>query len=417
MGDLNHGAHHIDPYWNPFNKVDDVKSQVTAEFDEYSRYVSIAEAKRVRIQIKKSLKRSAEIYNPYSKGFAEHHGRVASELPPQPFRLADKYWERPPLHERLARERITWRDVDIIQHFIADNGYILPRRTTMLSRSKQKDLVNAVKRAQSMSLIPIGWRPNDYQAMPLTDPLQWMADRLIDRVIEHRDRRSEAMIRVMMERHQELNFGRFLKHVARRAEREPDGAHFEGFVEKFTYANGAQVPTDTPAVAAATAAHLAAKGTPILQDVAVAPVAHVGYAGYGGWPYAHYIGKREADSDADILIPGRAPITSVGAFTTYANGAVVPTDTPAVAAATSAHLAARGTPAHHTGYVAHIGYAGYPYAGHFIGKREAESEADPAIYIAGRAPVISVGGLTTYANGAQVPTDTPAVAAATAAHL
>jgi len=183
-----------------------------------------------------------------------------------------------------------------------------------------------------------------------------------------------------------------------------------------TYANGAVVPTDTPAVAAATAQHLAAKGTPILHD---ALVGHVGYAGYGyaGYPYAHYIGKREADSDADILIPGRAPITSVGAFTTYANGAVVPTDTPAVAAATSAHLAARGTPALHTGYVANIGYAGYPYAGHFIGKREAESEADPAIYIAGRAPVISVGGLTTYANGAQVPTDTPAVAAATAAHL
>ena len=101
-----------------------------------------------------------------------------------------------------------------------------------------------------------------------------------------------------------------------------------------TYANGAQVPTDTPAVAAATAAHLAAKGTPILQDVAVAGY---GYAGYGGWPYAHYIGKREADSDADILIPGRAPITSVGAFTTYANGAVVPTD-PIGLAATSAHL-------------------------------------------------------------------------------
>jgi len=176
-----------------------------------------------------------------------------------------------------------------------------------------------------------------------------------------------------------------------------------------TYANGAVVPTDTPAVAAATAQHLAAKGTPIVQDVAVA---HYGYA---GWPYAHYIGKREADSDADILIPGRAPITSVGAFTTYANGAVVPTDTPAVAAATSAHLAARGTPALHTGY---LGYAGLPYAGyHYIGKREADSEADPAIHILGRAPITSVGGLTTYANGAVVPTDTPAVAAATAAHL
>jgi len=180
-----------------------------------------------------------------------------------------------------------------------------------------------------------------------------------------------------------------------------------------TYANGAVVPTDTPAVAAATAQHLAAKGTPILQDVAVAAPVHYGYA---GWPYAHYLGKREADSDADILIPGRAPITSVGAFTTYANGAVVPTDTPAVAAATSAHLAARGTPALHTGLVAHYGYAGYPYA-HYLGKREADSEADPAIHILGRAPITSVGGFTTYANGAVVPTDTPAVAAATAQHL
>ena len=47
----------------------------------------------------------------------------------------------------------------------------------------------------------------------------------------------------------------------------------------------------------------------------------------------------------------------------------------------------------------------------------AKSDADAAIHILGRAPIIGVGGLTTYANGAQVPTDTPAVAAATAAHL
>jgi len=185
-----------------------------------------------------------------------------------------------------------------------------------------------------------------------------------------------------------------------------------------TYANGAVVPTDTPAVAAATAQHLAAKGTPILQDVAVAAPVHYGYA---GWPYAHYLGKREADSDADILIPGRAPITSVGAFTTYANGAVVPTDTPAVAAATSAHLAARGTPALHTGLVAHVGYAGYPY--HYLGKREAESDADAYYGVLGYGyglqhvpAVTSVGGLTTYSNGAVVPTD-PANLAATSAHL
>merc|ERR1712165_272526 len=83
----------------------------------------------------------------------------------------------------------------------------------------------------------------------------------------------------------------------------------------------------------------------------------------------------KSDADAAIHILGRAPIIGVGGLTTYANGAQVPTDTPAVAAATAAHLAARGTPALHTGLVAHYGYAGYPYA-HYLGKREADSEAD-----------------------------------------
>merc|ERR1712165_356529 len=114
-----------------------------------------------------------------------------------------------------------------------------------------------------------------------------------------------------------------------------------------TYANGAVVPTDTPAVAAATAQHLAAKGTPILQDVAVAAPVHYGYAGY---PYAHYLGKRETESDADayygVLGYGYGlqhvpAVTSVGGLTTYSNGAVVPTDVNNLAA-TSAHLAGKG---------------------------------------------------------------------------
>merc|ERR1712136_434290 len=125
----------------------------------------------------------------------------------------------------------------------------------------------------------------------------------------------------------------------------------------------------------------------------------------------------KSDADAAIHILGRAPMIGVGGLTTYANGAQVPTDTPAVAAATAQHLAAKGTPILQDVVIPHVGYAGYPYAAHLIGKREAESEADPAIYIAGRAPVTSVGHLTTYANGAVVPTDTPAVAAVTAQHL
>eukprot|EP00913_Durusdinium_trenchii_P006669 g6267.t1 len=40
--------HNIDPYWSPFHQVEDLKQQVTAEFDEYQRIVGAAEAKRVR---------------------------------------------------------------------------------------------------------------------------------------------------------------------------------------------------------------------------------------------------------------------------------------------------------------------------------------------------------------------------------
>jgi len=222
--DLKHGEHDIDPYWNPFQQVQSLKDQVTAEFDEYARYVNVAEAKRIRIQIKRSVKRNAQVYNPYSEEFRKWHNREPGfDQPPKPFRLPDKHWEPSPLQVKMAKEKITWRDVDIIQHYIADNGYILPRRTTMLTRSQQKRLSKAVRGAQMMSLIPYQWRLQDYQAMPLTDPLQWMVDRLTERVVEHRDRRSAAMLQVMIERHPELNFRLFLRHEARRGEQQQAG--------------------------------------------------------------------------------------------------------------------------------------------------------------------------------------------------
>lgn len=227
--DMAHQAHGIDPYWNPFNEVRDLKEQVSAEFslahglshvsdefDEYSRHVDVAEAKRQRIQIKKSLKRATQVYNPYSQEFRQWHGREkGGDQPPKPFRIPDEYWERSPLQEKLRKERITWRDVDIIQHFIADNGYILPRRTTMLSRQQQRKLCKAVLIAQRMSLLPHRWKLQDYQAMPLTDPIQWMVDRLTERHIEKGDRRANAMLKVMIERYPTLNFKKYLAHKAK----------------------------------------------------------------------------------------------------------------------------------------------------------------------------------------------------------
>jgi len=144
--------------------------------------------------------------------------------------------------------------------------------------------------------------------------------------------------------------------------------------------NGAVVPLDEPAVAAARAAHLdtqaaeyaasapviaAAPVVAAVPAVAAAPVAAVGY-GYAG------------------------PLNLNTHLVAHPNGAVVPVDEPAVAAARADHLATKGV-----------------YGGVY-------AAAGPVAYAAGYAPY---AGLVAHPNGAVVPVDEPAVAAARADHL
>merc|ERR1711994_916085 len=139
--------------------------------------------------------------------------------------------------------------------------------------------------------------------------------------------------------------------------------------------NGAVVPLDEPAVAAARADHLASKGAayaaaaPIVAAapavavapaVAAAPIA-VGYAGYAG------------------------PLNLNTQLIAHPNGAVTTIDEPAVAAARADHLATKGV-----------------YGGVY-------AAAGPVAYAAGYAPY---AGLVAHPNGAVVPVDEPAVAAA-----
>merc|ERR1712033_138363 len=139
--------------------------------------------------------------------------------------------------------------------------------------------------------------------------------------------------------------------------------------------NGAVVPLDEPAVAAARAAHLdtqaaeyaasapviaAAPVVAAVPAVAAAPVAAVGY-GYAG------------------------PLNLNTQLVAHPNGAVVPVDEPAVAAARADHLATKGV-----------------YGGVY-------AAAGPVAYAAGYAPY---AGLVAHPNGAVVPVDEPAVAAA-----
>merc|ERR1711970_1105661 len=135
--------------------------------------------------------------------------------------------------------------------------------------------------------------------------------------------------------------------------------------------NGAVVPLDEPAVAAARAGHLASKGVayaaaaPVVTAplVAAAPVAAVGY---------------------------EYPLNLNTQLVAHPNGAVVPVDEPAVAAARADHLAIKGV-----------------YGGVY-------AAAGPVAYGAGYAPY---AGLVAHPNGAVVPVDEPAVAAARADHL
>merc|ERR1712038_1178997 len=126
--------------------------------------------------------------------------------------------------------------------------------------------------------------------------------------------------------------------------------------------NGAVVPIDEPAVAAARADHLASKG---VAYAAAAPIAAVGY-GYAG------------------------PLNLNTHLVAHPNGAVVPVDEPAVAAARADHLATKGV-----------------YGGVY-------AAAGPVAYA---APVAPYAGLVAHPNGAVVPVDEPAVAAARADHL
>merc|ERR1719435_438443 len=118
----------------------------------------------------------------------------------------------------------------------------------------------------------------------------------------------------------------------------------QGFYGLQSHPNGAVTPIDEPAVAAARADHLATKFGPGLGYaagygagygyaaaaplVAAAPVVATGYAGYapayaGAYGYA-------------------GPLNLNTQLIAHPNGAVVPLDEPAVAAARADHLAAKG---------------------------------------------------------------------------
>merc|ERR1711937_284079 len=221
----------------------------------------------------------------------------------------------------------------------------------------------------------------------------------------------------------------------------------QGFYGLQSHPNGAVTPVDEPAVAAARADHLATKFGAGLGYAGYAPgyagyapgyAAGYGYAGYAagygaGYGYAApvatgYAGYGAGYGYAGLGYAGYAPGYTAGyGYAGYApayagaygyagplnlntqliahpNGAVVPLDEPAVAAARADHLASKG-----------VAYA-------------AAAPVVAAVPAVAAAPVAAVGygyagplnlntQLVAHPNGAVVPLDEPAVAAARADHL
>jgi hypothetical protein len=195
-----------------------------------------------------------------------------------------------------------------------------------------------------------------------------------------------------------------------------------GFYGLVAHPNGAVVPVDEPAVAAARADHLASHG-----------IAYAGHAAaaYGVAPAAAYaavpaaVGHPAAVYNGPLHYP-----TLVG----HPNGAVVPADEPAVAAARADHLASHGV-----AYAAHGG-AAYAPAALVAHPNGAVVPADEPAVVAARADHLAAhgvayaayapagyahaayaggyyGGLVGHPNGAVVPVDEPAVQAARAEHF
>jgi small subunit ribosomal protein S18 len=58
---------------------------------------------------------------------------------------------------RLSADKIDYidyKDVKLLQSFIAENGKIMPRRLTGVSAWQQRKLSEAIKRARNLALLP-----------------------------------------------------------------------------------------------------------------------------------------------------------------------------------------------------------------------------------------------------------------------
>jgi len=194
--------------------------------------------------------------------------------------------------------------------------------------------------------------------------------------------------------------------------------------------NGAVVPVDEPAVAAARAEHIAAHGAAYAASAPVLAAAPLAAAPLAAAPLAAATIAAAPLTAAPLAAAPLAYAASYGysgplnlntQLIGHPNGAVVPVDEPAVAAARAEHIAAMGAayaataPVFAAAPLAAAPLAAAPLAAAPLAA--APLAAAPLSYAGYAGPIAGVPALVAHPNGAVVPVDEPAVAAARAEHL
>jgi len=190
-----------------------------------------------------------------------------------------------------------------------------------------------------------------------------------------------------------------------------------------SHPNGAVTPVETPSVAAARQDHLHAKSS---AYAAAAPI----IATPNALPAGHVAAPLPAMAPIPAIAPYAGPLAdtipaSVNGLVAHPNGAVTPVETPSVAAARQDHLLATGS-----AYAAAAPILAIPNAlcAGLVGPSVGHAPVLPASPGLGSFPAIPglggvvpgvgpTGTLVAHPNGAVVPADEPAVAAARGEHL
>lgn len=212
---------YIDPYWDPFKQVSDLKQEINFEFSEYAKMANIVELKKQRRAIKRSLKEQYKLYNPYTEEYRKHFLNDTHSEKEEDVHCSDKserYWD-PSFNKRKIfqiKSPFIWRHTHILHNFIGENGLILPRKINLTTRKQQIQIFKSICLARRMAIYPYDVKPSKDDRIPFMDPLQMLVDELTYRYTQFHNLRAQAIIKVMINKYPSLNYHKYICYEAKK---------------------------------------------------------------------------------------------------------------------------------------------------------------------------------------------------------